>query len=71
MRETVWANQGFLVLVTFKLTLVKVGHQQMEEKMQHLKQGTAFSEGTETRHYSMKWQDYWRDVKTRQQEGLE
>ena len=43
----------------------------MEEKMQHLKQGTAFSEGTETRHYSMKWQDYWRDVKTRHQEGLE
>lgn len=53
----------------------------MEEKMQHLKQGTAFSEGTETKtlqhvldNYSSlhtEWQDYWRDVKTRHQEGLE
>ena len=42
-----------MVLVTFKVTLVKVGHQQMEERMQHLKQNTAFSEGAETRHYSM------------------
>ena len=42
-----------MVLVTFKLTLIKVDHQQMAERMHRLKQNTAFSEGTETRHYSM------------------
>ena len=41
-----------MVLVTFKLTLIKVDHQQMAERMHRLKQNTAFSEGTETRHYS-------------------
>ena len=68
-----------MVLVTFKVTLVKVGHQQMEERRQHLKQNTAFSEGTKTLQHVLdnnsslhtEWQNCWRDVKIRRQEGLE